>query len=361
MGNAYVANVNDLDSLFYNPAGLAKVHGIQLDMLTASAAGKNLDDYKTLKSLADSSTDLSTALPPLYGKDYFYSANARSGIALPMFGAAVYNATSAQAQVHNPPFPEIDVKATNDYTYALGFGVPLGPFVQVGAEGRYIKRTGVSKTYTGADFANLSNNQIASDITAWGRGYELDLGANFLIPVPLATFDFSVVWQNVGNTTFIQDSTNSIPSEPNNLVAGVGADIRLLLVTIRPEFDIRHITDADIQLFRKFNFGVEVSLPLIDIRGGFSEGYYTYGAGMSFGPIRVDAASYAAELGDYPGQIEDRRYMATVSIELDLGNFGVDDSRIDPKSKGSGSGSSGASGSGSQSIWGGSTRLKERR
>jgi hypothetical protein len=359
MGNAFTAIVDNIDSLYYNPAGLAKVHGIQLDLLTADGAGKNLTDYNTLKSLGQSTTNLATALPPLYGQNFYYGGNARTGIAVPMFGAALYNAVNASAVVHNPPYTQIDVDATNDYTYALGFGVPIGPYVQLGAEGRYIKRSGTSYTYSGSDFVTLSNNQIASDILAWGRGYELDVGANFIIPIPQATFDFSLVWQNVGTTTFIQDASNHVPSIPENVIAGMGADIRLPLVTIRPAFDYRYITDNDIQLFRKFNFGVEISLPLIDIRGGFSEGYYTYGAGVSFGPVRVDAASYAAELGDYPGQIEDRRYMAEVTIELDLGHFGVDDSREDPKAKGSGSGSSGSSGS--RSIWGGSTRLKERR
>jgi hypothetical protein len=141
-------------------------------------------------------------------------------------------------------------------------------------------------------------------------------------------------------------------------VVGMAGDLRLPFVAIRPAFDVRHITDQDMQLFRKFNFGVEISLPLIDIRAGYSEGYLAYGAGMSFGPIRVDGASYGVELGDYPGQIEDRRYMAQVTIELDLGSFGVDDSKSDPKSK---SGKGGSSSGSSNSIWGGTTKLKERR
>lgn len=353
MGNAYIGVVDNVEALFYNPASLAKVRGIQLDLLTLNASGDSLD-YDRLRDLSDSGADLSSLVSPLYGKNFNYSAMGRAGLAMPMLGAAVYSSVKTSLAVHNPPYTQLDVNALNDYGYALGFGVPVGPFVQLGMEGRYIKRTGTQNIYSGGSLANLSNDQIVSDLKAWGIGYEFDVGANFLIPIPMATFDFSIVWQNIGDTAFKQDATNHIPSEPANLVIGTAADIRLPLVTIRPALDVRHVTDEDIQLFRKINFGVEIGLPLLDIRGGFSEGYFTYGAGMSFGPIRVDAASYAAELGDYPGQIEDRRYMAQVTIELDVGSFGVDDSKNDPSAKG-GKGSSSSSGTG------GSRRLKERR
>lgn len=353
MGNAYIGVVDDMDAMFYNPASLAKVHGVQWDMLTVGGAGKNLSDYKTIQNLTNSSTDLSTAIPPLYGKNFYYGAQGRTGLVMPMLGIVGYDAANAAMAVHNPPYTQLDVNVTNDYAYAVGFGVPIGRNVQLGAEGRYIKRTGTSHTYGGGSLASLDSSQIQSDVLAWGRAYELDLGANFLVPTPGFTFDFSVVWQNVGTTTFKQASTNYIPSIPSNVTAGIAGDLRLPFATIRPAVDMRYISDESVQLFRKFNFGVEISLPLLDIRGGYSEGYYTYGAGVSFGPVRVDAASYAVELGDYPGQMEDRRYMAQITIELDVGDFGVDDTRRDSHG--------GDSGSSKNSFWGGSSRLKERR
>src|SRR5262249_29058103 len=145
--------------------------------------------------------------------------------------------------------------------------------------------------------------------------------------------DISVVWQNIGVTAFQQAPTNHIPPIPSNLIVGIAAEINFPFTTIRPAVDYTHIQDPSIQLFRKFNFGVEVSIPLIDLRGGFSEGYYSYGLGASFGPLRADAACYAVELGDYPGQQMDRRYMVSVTIELDVGDFGVDQKADDASSK----------------------------
>lgn len=361
MGNAYIGVVNDIDAMFYNPASLAKVHGIQLDFLSVGGAGKNLTDYKTITDLTKSGTDLSTAIPPLYGKNYYYGGQARTGIALPMFGLIAYDAVNASLAVHNPPYTQVDVNVTNDYAYALGFGVPVGPFLQIGAEGRYIKRTGTDYTYSGGTLSSLNTDQIKSDAFAWGIGYQFDLGANVVVPTPGFNFDFSLVWQSVGRTTFKQASTNHIPSIPPNLIAGVAGELNLPFLSVRPAIDMRYINDDSIQLFRKFNFGIEIGLPLIDIRGGFSEGYYTYGAGASFGPVRVDAASYAVELGDYPGQKEDRRYMAQFTVELDVGWFGVDNASSSSANSGARGGGSSNGGSSSGSLWGGSKRLKERR
>lgn len=365
MGNAYVGVVDDLDSLFYNPAGLAKVHGIQLQFMSVDAAGESLSNYNQIVNLKNSA-NLAQTLPPLYGQNYYAGAQGKTGIAVPMFGATVYDAVNTQMGIHSPPLTEIDVNALNDFGYAVGVGVPLGPFVQVGIEGRYIKRTGTVNNYGASSLASLNMNQITSDLTNWGRGYEFDMGTNFIVPTPVFLLDMAVVWQNVGTTTYTQAPGNHIPSDPANLTAGIAAEIHLPLVTIRPAIDYRHALEEDVQMWRRWNFGVEIGLPLIDIRGGFSEGYYTYGLGVNLGPIRADAASYGVELGDYPGQLEDRRYMAQVKIELDIFSFGVDNKPGESSGKGgkNGSGSSGSSGSSNgssnNSIFG-SGRLKERR
>lgn len=363
MGNAYVGVVDNIDSLFYNPASLAKVRGIQVRIASLDGAAEGLSEYSNVQKI-ESSSNLASTLPSLYGQNYYAGAQAMTGVAVPMFGAAIYDAVNTQFSIHSPPMTDINVNALNDFGYAMGVGVPIGPFVQVGIEGRYIKRSGTVNDYYGADLASLNTSQIKSDLTNWGRGYEFDMGANFLVPTPIFMLDLSVVWQNVGMTTYTQGPGNNIPADPANLTAGMAAEIRLPLMTIRPAIDYRHALEEDFQMWRRWNLGVEVSLPLISLRGGFSEGYYTYGAGVNLGPIRVDAASYGVELGDYPGQIEDRRYIAQLTIELDIFSFGVDDSRKDMGGSGSGkNGSAGANGSngGDSSSVFGSGRLKERR
>jgi hypothetical protein len=364
MGNAYIGVVDDLDSLFYNPAGLAKVRGIQVEAVQANVSAKNLTDYKDIQNIKGSS-NLAQSLEPLYGKNYYAGAGARAGVAIPLFGAAVYDVANLNLGVHNPAYTQLDVNMLDDYGYALGFGIPIGPFMQFGVEGRRVKRTGSQNIYTGASFANLTTTTLQSDITQWGLGYAMDVGMNFIIPSPLVSLDIAASWQNVGNTTYITSSTAHIPTDPANLTVGFAARIDLPLITIRPAVDYRHLTEENYQVMRKLNFGVEVELPLIDIRAGFSEGYYAWGLGVGFGLLNVDVASYGVELGDYPGQIQDRRYMAQVSIDLDIGSFHVsgDGTKKSMDSGQEAAGSDGTSGSSSSnsSIWGGSHKLKERR
>ena len=55
---------------------------------------------------------------------------------------------------------------------------------------------------------------------------------------------------------------------------------------------------------------------MIDARAGLNQGYYTLGVGADLGFLRVDAATYGVELGVYPGQLEDRRYILQISTKL---------------------------------------------
>ena len=95
------------------------------------------------------------------------------------------------------------------------------------------------------------------------------------------------------------------------------------LMDIRPAIDFRYLKKTEVPLGQRLNFGIEFSWPMLDVRGGFHQGYYTLGAGFDLWLMRVDAATYGGELGQYPGQLEDRRYMLQITFE-----FGVDPSNF---------------------------------
>jgi hypothetical protein len=67
---------------------------------------------------------------------------------------------------------------------------------------------------------------------------------------------------------------------------------------------------------------LEFDLPLLTLRTGYYQGYYTAGVGLDMGVLALDAATYGVELGEYPGQLEDRRYVAQMTIQIGLdGSF----------------------------------------
>ena len=349
MGNAYTAIVRDADSLLYNPAGLCRVGGFDWVIADPYVGASGLEVADDLADLQDDN-GFEDAVRNLYGDNVSVVAGAKTAFVIPCLGVGIYDSLNASIDVQNPVYPNLDIAATNDFAYTLGAGVPFGPFGEFGIAARYIQRTG-SRIPLGPSFiASLDPDSIRSNIERKGAGYALDMGMNFRIPGPVGII-LSGVWRNIGETTFEPENAGdpAPPSDPNEMIVGAGLDIDLPLIDIRPAIDIRHLNREDVQLGKKIHMGIEVSLPLIDARAGFHQGYYTLGAGVNMGLLRVDAATWGVELGDYPGQREDRRYAIQVTLEL---GFDANMSFI-----GGGSGGSG-SGSGTQSP---GSRLKQRR
>jgi hypothetical protein len=357
MGDAFTAVADDDSSLFYNPAGLARVRGLNWKIFDLDAGTSGVSAYSKIKNLnGGSGSNFANSIDSLYGEHVWVGAGGESIFTMPMLGVGVYDHASTLIQINNPVYPQVHTRIINDYGYIMCAGVPLSPFLHVGADLKYIKRTGSDLTAGPSFLADLQSSKITDDLTGWGVGYGADLGATFILPAPFFSAAFSAAWKNVGGMTFKSNSGTDIPSEPNNITLGSALDFDLPLVSVRPAVDLVYLNDANLQFTRKINFGVEVGLPIISLRGGFHEGYYTAGFGMNMGLFRVDAATYGVELGDYPGQIEDRRYVLQFTMKLGVGNFsatGNDKKNANGTTKDSSS-------SDSDSIWGGK-RLKQRR
>ncbi len=352
MGNAYFGVVKDADSLFYNPAGLARTTGYNWVIVDVKVGGSGEQILDTVEDIQDSDS-FDETVRSLYGKSIWLGAGAKSAFSMPNFGIAVYDNLDASVLVENPVYPNLDINVINDFGYVLGASLPILPIFQMGIVLKHIQRTG-SRVPFGASFVgSLDPDAITSNIEKKGTGYGMDLGANFVTPGPIEAV-FSFVWKNVGVTKYkADDLLEGPPSDVDEMSVGAAVNIDLPLLSISPAIDIRYLNQPELQMGKKLNLGVEIGLPLLDIRAGFHQGYYTLGAGVNLGLLRFDAATYGVELGEYPGQIEDRRYVAQLTLE-----FG-----FDPGSSGGifGGGLRGGSGGGgSRSVWGGK-RLKQRR
>lgn len=346
MGNAYTAIVDDKDSLFYNPAGLAKVAGLNWTIVDLYAGANGEDVYDTYQGFADvgsGSTAFANQVKSMFGKNIWIGAGAKTALAVPYLGVALYDSLAASAYLSNPAFPNMNINFINDYGAAAGFAFDLVPKVlSAGFVGKKITRIGSSFPIGVSTLANLSSQQLQDDINNRGTGYSVDYGMNLTIPTPVQP-TFSFVWKNMGYTTFTKDfGAKAPPMIKDEMIAGFGMLIDLPGLDIRPAVDFKYTNRTDEQLGKKLHIGIELSFPIISVRGGFNQGYYTAGAGVNLGVIKIDAATYGVELGEYPGQHEDRRYILQGTLEL-----GFDPSLGFLKS-GDGSGSGGR-------------RLKQRR
>ncbi|MNS96079.1 hypothetical protein D3C72_1303620 [compost metagenome] len=220
--------------------------------------------------------------------------------------------------MHNPGFPEFDTYFRNDAAYIIGGAFTLGPKTYGGVSVKRMERWGGESQDLGlTTIANADDfRAIGDNFENKGQGYGLDVAVMSELEGPLSP-TLAVVWQDVGSTAFTKTAGADAPPRINqNLSFGAGMGIDLPGLDWVVGIEGRHLLEPDIQIGKKLHIGTELSLPLIDVRAGYSQGYMSYGAGLNLFILRVDAASYTEELGVYPGQTAEARYMVSVSIDL---------------------------------------------
>ncbi len=339
MGNAYTAVVSDSDSIFYNPAALIKVKGVNWTVMDPRIGADNVTNANLIKSLSNTS-NIANTVNSLYGDQLFAGGGAKSAIAFPYFGAAAYVNTEANIAVSNPPDPSALINYFFDYGAALSAAVEPAPGFGLGVTARYINRTGTNQTIGAAVISQNNTSQLQNMLEDRGWAVAVDLGAVITAPGPLSP-TLSFVYRDMGNTTFSHDQGAQAPQPvQSEMIAGASLTFSGPGLRLTPSIDYRYIGWSNVATGQNINLGCELHLLFIDLRGGLSQGYYTAGAGLNLGLIRLDAATWAEELGAYSGQAVDRRYMVQLTIEL-----GFDPGRF----LGNGNGGSG-SGSGSHLI-----------
>jgi hypothetical protein len=335
MGGAYTSVVNDGDALFYNPAGLAGQTRFEWELFDPRAGANGIDNLKTLQDVVSGGTsNLASSLQQLYGKRVWLQAGTKSAILIPGFAMGAFVNSQAGIYVANPANTTMNLNYFFDYGFAAGGGFELIPsFMKFGLSARRFNRTGTSLPIGAATLANLDTDALQNELKRRGTGYAADLGATFTLPGPVSP-SLSVVYRNAGMTSFThEEGAGAPPPIDPELVIGGAMKISGGLVDITPALDFRYANRSDIDVGKKMHIGCEVALPLLSLRAGLNQGYYTAGVGLNLGLIQLDAATYGVELGAYPGQQEDRRYVAQLRIQLgfDPGSFGLggSGSRVD--------------------------------
>ena len=318
MGNAFTAVATEGEALFYNPAALARVTGFHWTLMDPRL-GVNGPQALDVATIASGSGTTADKLNDLYGKAVWLGGGMKTSFAVPYFGIAAYANGDAGINLQNPAYPQMNLNYIFDYGVAVGAAVDLVPKIwSLGFTARRVNRTGTTLPLGPSILATLDTDAIMARLKDRGTGYGLDLGTMVTLPSPIRpTFSFTI--RNFGYTAFSHDEGLQAPprSEPDMTLGGSFV-IDLPLLTITPAIDYRFMDRGDIQTGKKLHLGVEIDLPLLTLRAGLNQGYYTAGLGLDAGVVSLEAATYGVELGEFPGQLEDRRYLVQFKLELGM-------------------------------------------
>jgi len=323
MGNAHTAIVQEGDSVFYNPAGYGKGRGITWTILDPVFGLNNVESYQEFVDLFSDSNDVAAIVNGLYGRELSLFLGAKSILTMGGFAAGAYGVADISLVANNPVYPNLDTRYILDQGYVAGWGFEAVDNLHVGFQARRVTRTGGQIPVGVSTIANLDPDAITAELSRKGLGYAFDVGLTYTLAGELnPTFSYTV--RDMGNTSFRAADGGLAPLPVRQeQILGVALAFKSALMDVRPALDFRYLDRSDIQLGKKINLGVELSFPMLDVRGGFHQGYYTLGAGFDFWLMRIDLATYGQELGVYPGQLEDRRYMMQITFEfgIDASNF----------------------------------------
>lgn len=315
MGGAYSPLARGVEALFFNPAGLAQTKEITLTALKLRVGASGTEAYEDAQDF--DGDDLASTLRNFYGDNIWLGGGATSGFSTPNFAAALYDNFNVSADLSNPALPSFELDYVNDYGVAVGLGLDLGPNLAAGFVVKRITRMGASLELPVSSIAELDSDALMDELDNEGLGYSLDFGTSMTFPSPVSP-TLSFVMKDIGDTSFkLSDGVRRPPTDYSEMIAGLSLDISVPGMSIIPVVEMTHIAaDEEIHIGKKVNFGVEVDLPGLDLRGGMHQGYWTAGVGLNLGIIEVDVASYGVELGEYPGQHEDRRYVLELTIDF---------------------------------------------
>lgn len=312
-GGVTLPSDTDARAMLYNPAMLSYMKGFHWTLLNFQGGVSGGSTLTLLQTTPIGPTTLAS----YYGKNIWAGGNGFTALAMPNFGLAVYGNYSMDFMLTNPASPSMNVENFTDYGFWIGTSYSLTKNLSFGLALKRITRTGGSTVLGPATILSptFSQTTIQNAISANGTGYGADVG---LIYKGESAFNptLSVNWQDVGYTYFYPAvGLSGPPPIMDNLILGATFNQSLAGFGWGGGIEYRHTRNVEYEVSKKIHMGLELNLGVADIRGGFYQGWMTYGASVDLWFLNFDAAVYKVERGTYAGQMGDDRIQIGTSFE----------------------------------------------
>jgi len=316
MGGAFTAVADDYSALYVNPAGLAQVQEMQLDLINVEAefseSAKSLvDDIDALQGGTEQQAI--DTLKAHTGDHFRIRANLHPNVVVPGFGVGVLAQATLDGDLRNQQNPKVDVNARVDAGLTVAGAKSFRrDRLQLGVGGKYVARQGVITSFSTTELVTGGFDPLA-DVANREGAFAVDLGALYHFDgLPLSP-TVGLAYLNIGNLDF--GVHGEIPSQLN-LGFSVRPSIGALDFTVAVDFvDLGNNLTDDSDKRKRLNYGAEVALwEFLAVRAGIHQSYFTAGATLDLWVVKLDVATYGEELAAYGGQREDRRIIARLDL-----------------------------------------------
>lgn len=319
MGGAYTAVGGDAEGLFYNPATLYNM-GFNLNIInpTMEVDQNALDLAEDAQSSMNADTDtertnkITDLLNNNMGKNIYVRAGVFPSLAVRNFAVGVLGQVEVAGRMHNPlgssGAMEIDGGAEFGPIAGLSYGFDsIG--LRVGLSGKYITRSWINHSFTVAELA--SDTFDFSTYQKESSDMSFDAGLLYSIPV-LESIKPKIGLSVMDITGLDFKDAGEIPMTVNLGVSIAPKVPYLGVVTVAADYqDVTKQYEQDSSTWKRIHLGAEVALlnKHLMLRGGFNQGYGTFGAELDIWAIKLAYTYYAEEMGAYAGQDKDARHM----------------------------------------------------
>lgn len=311
MGGAFTALADTPDAPFYNPAGLNSLSRGTVTIFDPMVEGSEdvLDTYRGYQDVnTDNEVEISNFLKQHVGTPEHFRFMLTPGYARKNFALYLLANACVDARIRNQADPTVDLIGVGDVGGQVSgaYGFKDGMY-QVGGTVRVISRTSVARSYTSMDL--LDENLSFDNDAVTGAGISGDVGAIVTFPVTMSP-SIGLVIKDIGSP-----SMGDAVKNRQDVRLGFGAKRDFDPGTLKLALDVRRIGYSE-DFWKKVYLGGEFSFKkFVSLRAGLYQGYLTAGATLDLWFVHLSYATYAAEVGMFPGQVSDRRHALQLAFE----------------------------------------------
>lgn len=341
MGNAFTAVADDYSTLFYNPAGLARLEEGQVNLgLGVALDTKTLDLKSDIDEVSgnDDIGEMVELLEKNYGNHYSARLPTVNAIwARPKWGFAFIPADlSIEMEIHQLAAASLNVIATQDSTIAYGRGWDLKWLgkdrLSFGITGKAIYRLYYNKALLASDLV-FDNDIFKTDDAAEGFTFDADMGLlwtphissrswwRWTKPTVGLTVRNVADYGFVSNFHLLDDNSKEPPRLYRRFDLGTKFELPDWWVwKTRFMADMRDMGHPNYTFQKGLHLGAEFLWKMRSWwqggwRVGLNQGYFTAGFTGKVGIFNLDIATYAEEVGPSDAPKSNRRYVAKMSFD----------------------------------------------